>query len=286
DDGFYAAATTLRTPFSGSLDLEAGGAAARWTVRDLRALLRIGNALLALRTTGDLAHRLLELILETLPAERAALLVLDRGGEPLTSFTLERTGRVEPFPVSRTLIRQILAERTVVFANDVRQTSALGQAESVRVTRIQSLLAAPLPVREGLLGVLYVDTLEPETRFEEHHLELFIAVAAIASLILSTVQRLEWLEEERRRLDAALGHDLIGESLSLREVARLIAKVAPTDATVLLRGESGTGKELVARALHRGSSRADRPFVAINCATLSETLLESELFGHEKGAFT
>jgi Nif-specific regulatory protein len=286
DEGLYAAETTLQAPVSGSLDLEPGAAADEWTTRDLRALLRIGNALLALRTTGDLARRLLELILETLPAERATLLVLDRGGEPVASFALERTGRAEPFPVSRTLIRQLLADRSAVFANDVRQTSALGKAESVRVTRIQSLLAAPLAVWEGQMGVLYVDTLEPQTRFEEHHLELFTAVAAIASLALANVQRLEWLEEERRRLDAALGHDLIGESLSLREIARLIAKVAPTDATVLLRGESGTGKELVARALHRGSGRADRPFVAINCATLSETLLESELFGHEKGAFT
>src|SRR6185436_16862494 len=155
-----------------------------------------------------------------------------------------------------------------------------------RVTRIQSLLAAPLSVWEGLLGALYVDTLEPRTGFEEHHLELFTAVAGIASLALANVQRLEWLEEEKRRLDAALGQDLIGESPSLREVDRLIARVAPTDATVLLRGESGTGKEVVARALHRRGNRADGPFVAINCATLSETLLESELFGHEKGAFT
>jgi transcriptional regulator with GAF, ATPase, and Fis domain len=285
DDGLYAAATTLQAPVSGSPYLEAGAAADGRTTRDLRALLRIGNALLALRTTGDLARRLLELILETLPAERTTLLLLDRDGEPVASFALEKTGRADPFPVSRTLIRRIVAEREAVFANDVRQTSTLGQAESVRVTRIQSLLAAPLSTWEDLLGVLYVDTLEPQTRFEKHHQELFTAVAAIASLALANVQRLEWLEEERRRLDAALGHDLIGESLSLREVARLIAKVAPTDATVLLRGESGTGKELVARALHRGSARAGR-FVAINCATLSETLLASELFGHEKGAFT
>jgi transcriptional regulator with PAS, ATPase and Fis domain len=78
----------------------------------------------------------------------------------------------------------------------------------------------------------------------------------------------------------------VGESESLRDVLRFIAKVAPTDSTVLVRGESGTGKELVARALHSNSSRSAKPFIAINCATLSETLIESELFGHEKGAFT
>jgi transcriptional regulator with GAF, ATPase, and Fis domain len=287
DDGAYAAGTTVHaSPSDLSFPEPDTAAADERTPRDLRALLRIGNALHALRSTEDLARRLLELILETLPAERVTLLLLDRGGEPITSFALERTGAADPFPISRTLIRQILAERSAVLANDVRQTSVLGRADSVRVTRIQSLLAAPLSVWEGLLGALYADTLEPRTRFEEHHLELFTAVAGIASQALANVQRLEWLEEERRRLDAALDQDMIGESPRLREIGRLIARAAPTDATVLIRGESGTGKELVARALHRHSSRANRPFVAINCATLSETLLESELFGHEKGAFT
>jgi transcriptional regulator with PAS, ATPase and Fis domain len=79
---------------------------------------------------------------------------------------------------------------------------------------------------------------------------------------------------------------MVGTSESMREVYHLLARVAPTEATVLLLGESGTGKELAARALHRRSLRADKPFVPINCASLPDTLLESELFGHEKGAFT
>src|SRR5262249_923142 len=93
-------------------------------------------------------------------------------------------------------------------------------------------------------------------------------------------------ENSRLREELDLGHNMIGESQGMREVYQRIARVAPTGSTVLILGESGTGKELAARAIHQNSARADSPFVAINCAALTETLLESELFGHEKGAFT
>lgn len=86
--------------------------------------------------------------------------------------------------------------------------------------------------------------------------------------------------------DAEGEHELLGESLAVRDLRRLLAKLAPTDSPVLIRGESGTGKELVARTLHRQSRRADKPFVAINCGAIPEHLIQSELFGHEKGAFT
>ena len=86
--------------------------------------------------------------------------------------------------------------------------------------------------------------------------------------------------------DAEGEHELLGESLAVRDLRRLLAKLAPTDSPVLIRGESGTGKELVARTLHRQSRRVDKPFVAINCGAIPEHLIQSELFGHEKGAFT
>jgi Nif-specific regulatory protein len=117
---------------------------------------------------------------------------------------------------------------------------------------------------------------------------LLSAIGGLAALGIENARRIENLgfENERLRAEVSLTHDMVGQSEQMREVYQFIERVAPSDATVLICGESGTGKELAARALHKNSTRKHHPFVALNCAALTETLLESELFGHEKGAFT
>ena len=117
---------------------------------------------------------------------------------------------------------------------------------------------------------------------------MITALAGIGSAAIGNVARFESLtaESDRLKQELHLSHEMVGASEVMQRLYRVIAKVAPTDLTVLIGGETGTGKELAARALHVNSKRAAWPFVAVNCATLGEHLLESELFGHERGAFT
>ena len=140
----------------------------------------------------------------------------------------------------------------------------------------------------GADGVLYLTGSRPTTKFTDGSLQLVAAIGTVGGLALDRVRHLDSLRAENTRLraEATIQSNLVGESPAMQRVYRFIGRVSHTDATVLLRGESGTGKELVANALHLNSARARGPFVAINCAALPEGLLESELFGHERGAFT
>jgi transcriptional regulator with GAF, ATPase, and Fis domain len=199
-----------------------------------------------------------------------------------------RLGPNQPIQVSQTILNQVLGENLAVLCNDVPSDQALGERESLLVPRVRSVLSVPLGVQDKVLGALYLDTSSQNVRFDAELLQLVTALGNVAALAIENASHVELLADENRRLQQEINiqHSMVGESQPMREVYQFVSRVAARESTVLIQGESGTGKELVARAIHSNSGRADRPFVAINCAAIVDTLLESELFGHEKGAFT
>jgi Nif-specific regulatory protein len=158
-----------------------------------------------------------------------------------------------------------------------------------RIDSARREVTVPLYVRGAVAGSITAQFPPDEAAHLAEHADTLAAVATLGAIALETVREVETLNTEKALLLERLGatdHGIVGESPSLRKLLQMVSRVAGTDTSVLILGESGTGKEMVANALHRQSARAAHPFVAINCAALTETLLESELFGHEKGAFT
>src|SRR5262245_13630730 len=164
--------------------------------RDLNALLKISRVIHSTHGAEELKRQLLELILEVIPAERGSILLASKDREEFASFCGwdKKSGQGRPVQVSRTIVRRVLREGIALLGNNVLESANFGPAESLIASQVQSLLAAPLLVCERQLGVIYLETSEPQVRFDESHLQLLTALAGIAAVALEKAQYLEWVE--------------------------------------------------------------------------------------------
>jgi len=244
--------------------------------RDLSAFFKIANLVNSFHDIEGLQRELLGLIFEVIPAAQGVIVLQPTNDVPNPACMWSRDEDGKEIVIREEWAQRAMWERCAVYT-----------AASTIPTLAEHVLCAPLVGVENILGVIYLTSPATSPAFGEDHAYFLSSVSRIAAVSLENLLKLDSLRAENQRLRADAGEDaLIGESRTMSRVAEFIRRVAKGDSTVLIRGESGTGKELVARAIHANSQRATKPFVAINCAAIPETLLESELFGHEKGAFT
>ncbi len=290
---------TAKTRYTSS-DAEALSARDR-TGQEAQRLVRLGLKMGAETNVRRLAEIVLEGLFGVTSADIGAVLLFKEADLALQDHRkLEliayKSLDSRPFePVSDYVSGVALESRAAVVAHDVNADDKFKSSDSLRAMRAESIICAPIRSADRLLGLIQLYSTNPDNRLEPDDAEFTLAVADQLASVLDNLKVRSRLaaglaraetENKTLREQLLIETELVGDSDSIRRLREKILRIAPTGATVLIRGESGVGKELVARAIHRHSHRANGPFVTMNCAALSENLLESELFGHERGSFT
>lgn len=258
------------------------------------ALYQISQLLNSAVYQDSLIADALDLVIKVINAERGLFVKYnDSDGQfsiiAARHFEHKNISNLSEF--SSGILNQVITKKRPCLYHDVQGDPTVSQFDSVQIHRIKSVIGVPIILQDSLWGVILVDSQQNRKDFTEESLKFLEFFANLVSLALDRLDVMEALQDEnqilRNQVEAAQQiPDMIGDSSAMRKAADLIHRVAKTDATVLLLGESGTGKDLAAKAIHKLSRRKDKPFLAQFCGSIPDTLLESELFGYKKGAFT
>jgi Nif-specific regulatory protein len=251
-------------------------------------LYRLALDMAAATDTTELCTLAVDAVFRATPAEVVAVLALKEARELELTVHRSRGGPTTYHKVSQFVSSEVLSSKHAVLAENVAADRMLKNRDSIAELKVASLICAPVVYEEQVLGLLHLYRTSGHSPLNNDDLEFTLAVARQLGTVWHRLSRQVTLSAENRSLrdQLRLESEIVGRSAPLQTIESQILRVGETKATVLVRGESGSGKELVARAIHQNSPRREGPFICLNCAALTETLLESELFGHEKGAFT
>ncbi len=255
------------------------------------ALLKISQTINSINDYDELLEQIMDLAISNLNAERGVI-ALKEGKRILPAVAREFTQKdlSDLTEISSSIINQVLSEQKPALIHDALETD-FKSAQSVIMHSIQSVLCVPMISREKILGVIYVDSRSRKGVFTQDDLDFLSAFSLQAAIAVENARLKKLLMEENKYLKTELVkttrfESIIGRSAQMSKVFDLMQKVLNSNIPVLIEGETGTGKEVVARALHYNGARQKGKFVALYCGSVPETLLESELFGYKKGAFT
>ncbi|MCX7798201.1 MAG: sigma 54-interacting transcriptional regulator [Melioribacter sp.] len=239
-------------------------------------------------------ENVIDIVIKIINAERGLFVKYDDTTDSFSIITARKISNesiTDLNQFSSGILQKVIKEKRPLLYHDVMSDPNLSQFQSVQIHRIKSVIGVPIMRDDKVWGVIIADSTTDRREFTEENLIFLSFFSNLVSLTLDRIIKLEELEKENRILINKLQStepipEMIGNSVAIQNLTKLIHKVAQTDATVLITGESGTGKEIAARAIHQLSKRRDKPFLAQFCGSIPDSLLESELFGYKKGAFT